>query len=478
MTGHDFVATIGLGIRLPNGDPNQLSAVGTYPSVSHSKVRTMRTNQLSAHAGMRRRGKLAVATGSLVTVSALLLAGCSAADSSGGSDASGGTVELTMMNHSRGQEAALGMLAEQYEEETGVVVTVDTPGPADYVAKLQAAAQANDMPDVYTAVGATDMAPFYKAGWALRLDDELADGWSDNFTPAVLELTAFPEGNPLEVPAGSYAAYWELATFGLLVQPETAGIDAANPPTTIDEMIDEFNDGTFSVAASLTPSLLQSYASNYMTDEEINATFTGDAPWTTDAWENTFQLLVDLTEGGVIANDALPGGSDDNPTVEKSFFNIQDTGAIFDGSWAVAVAKTTAPDFTDYVSMVLPAASDGDYEPRSPGVTGRGAAVNAKGDHVDEALAFVKWLTEPEQQKVFVDEAGMIPTNPELLDSLAVPDQIAGMASAIGDIQIVPVQLTADVNDAIIRGSQSIVLGEKTVEQVLEEVQTAQDQSS
>ncbi len=438
----------------------------------------MRTNQLSNRAGAAgRRGKL-VAAGSLFAAAALVLAGCSGSGDSDSSDSADGTVELTMMNHSRGQEAALGMLAEQYQEETGVVVTIDTPGPADYVAKLQAAAQANDMPDVYTAVGATDMAPFYKAGWALQLDDELAAGWSDSFTPAVLELTAFPEGNPLEVPAGSYAAYWELATFGLLVQPDTAGIDADNPPTTIGEMIDQFNDGTFSVAASLTPALLQSYASNYMTDDEINATFTGDAPWTTDAWAKTFQLLVDLTEGGVVANNALPGGADDNPTVEKSFFNIQDTGAIFDGSWAVAVAKTTAPDFTDYISMVLPAADDGDYDPRSPGVTGRGAAVNAKGEHVEEALAFVKWLTEPEQQKVFVDEAGMIPTNPELLETLAVPEQIAGMASAIGNIQIVPVQLTSDVNDAIIRGSQSIVLGEKTVEQVLEEVQTAQDQSS
>ena len=439
----------------------------------------MRTNHRSRPGfGGRRRRSLVAAAASAIVISALALAGCSGGDSGGASSESTGTVELTMMNHSRGQEAALEMLAEKYQEQTGVKVTVDTPGPADYVAKLQAAAQANDMPDVFTAVGATDMAPFYKAGWALRLDDELAAGWSDSFTPAVLELTAFPDGNPLGVPAGSYAAYWELATFGLLVQPETAGIDAANPPTTTAELIDQFKQGTFSVAASLTPSLLQSYASNYMTDDEINATFSGQASWTTDAWNKTFQLLVALRDGGVIANNALPGGADDNPTVEKSFFNVQDTGAIFDGSWAVAVAKTTAPDFTDYISMVWPAASDGIHEPRSPGVTGRGAAVNAKGSHVEESLAFVKWLTEPEQQEVFVDEAGMIPTNPQLLDSLAVPDQIAGMASAINDIQIVPVQLTADVNDAIVRGSQSIVLGEKSVEQVLKEVQKAQDQSS
>src|SRR5699024_627940 len=62
----------------------------------------------------------------------LLVAGCSSADPETGD----GEGELTFMNQSRGQEAALQQLAEQYTEETGVRIAIDSPGPADYLPRL------------------------------------------------------------------------------------------------------------------------------------------------------------------------------------------------------------------------------------------------------------------------------------------------------------------------------------------------------
>ncbi|WP_159989494.1 MULTISPECIES: ABC transporter substrate-binding protein [Rathayibacter] len=424
-----------------------------------------------------------MATISLLAASALVLSGCSSEASGGGSD-SGGPVELTMMNHSRGQEAALQQLVATYAEETGVTVTLDTPGPADYVSKLQSKAQSGSMPDVFTAVGPADMAPYYKAGWALDLSSELESGWKDEFTPAVVEISAWEDGNALDVPAGTYAAYWEIATYGVFVNPDTSGIDPEAPPTTIGEMTDLLSEsagggnGLFSVAGSLAPTFVQSYASNWLSDEEINDTLGGDASWESDGWRNTFEIFTDLRDAGVIANNALPTGSDDNTAVEKSFFNVKDTAAIFDGSWATGVATATAPDFTSYRTMSLPAADDGDLAPRAPAIAGRGAAVNAKGNHVEESLAFVRWLTEKDQQKVLMDTAGLIPTNVELLESGEAPDQVAGFVDTIGDVQVIQNQFTADVVDAINRGSQSLVLGEKTVDEVLEEVQSAQDRSA
>lgn len=69
-------------------------------------------------------------------------------------------VELLYLNQSRGQAGAMEALAERYTEETGIKVTVDTPGPADYPAKLQALSQGDSMPDTYYGLGDTDMAPY------------------------------------------------------------------------------------------------------------------------------------------------------------------------------------------------------------------------------------------------------------------------------------------------------------------------------
>ena len=427
-------------------------------------------------------GRLATRTALLVSVATigLLFQGCGGSDEEAdGESSSGEEVELVFYNQSRGQEEALNQLAAQYTEETGIVVTVDTPGPADYGTKLQAKAQSEDMPDLYSIIDPDQMAPYYKAGWAMDLSSEMEGEWGDSFNPAAIELSTWAEGNNLGVDAGIYGAHWDFGTYGLLVNTEATGIEAGDPPATMDDLISALQeqDATFSVAASLTPSLLQYYASNFMTDEEIDATLGGEQSWETDGWRQAFQLLVDLRDAGVIANGSLPGGTDDNPVVERSFFNIQDVAVIMDGSAGIAVASATAPDFTEFISIGLPAATDGTMEPRSPARVGRGAAVNPKGEHPDEALEFLKWLTEPEQQAVFA-AAGMIPTNAELLAAGEVPESVAGYADLADGSQVVLSAFSTDVRDAISAGAQSIVLGEKTIDEVLSEVQDAQDLTS
>src|SRR6478735_2358740 len=179
----------------------------------------------SASPAVRRR---TVTVGAVAVAASLLLQGCSAGSGSGGgSGDNSGPVELTFLNQSRGQEAALNQLAEQYSKEKGVKITIDSPGPTDYLPKLQAKAQSKSMPDIYSSFNATDMAPFYKAGWAMNLEPELKGDWGKNFSPAVIKMSTFADGNNLDVPAGIYTAHWETQTYGLLVDPAATGIDAA-----------------------------------------------------------------------------------------------------------------------------------------------------------------------------------------------------------------------------------------------------------
>ena len=426
------------------------------------------------------RRRPTVALGAVVVAASLLLSGCT----SGEEAAPEGTedVELTFMNQSRGQEAALTQLAEQYTEETGVSVIIDSPGPADYLPKLQAKAQSKTMPDIYSSFLATDMAAYYKAGWAMELTEELESGWGENFSPAVIEMSTFEEGNNLGVEPGIYTAHWETQTYGFLVNPTLSGVSADDVPATFDDFIETLesaNDdglGNFSVAASLTPNLVQALASNWLTDDEIADTLNGDESWETEAWQNVFEVFIDLKKAGVIANGALTGGQDDNPNVETSFYT-QAMATIFDASPGVSVGLRTNPEFEDYISIPVPAVDGGDLDPRSPGLPGKGAVINPKGDHPEEALAFVKWLTEPEQQQVFAEVGRILPSNPELLASGDVPAQLSGFAEGVEKMQVISATFTPDVKAAIVAETQRLVLGEVTVDELLVSVQAAQERS-
>ncbi len=432
-----------------------------------------------------RRSGLAAAAA--VAATALLLTGCSAGGSSASTATATATAEkdvtLTFLNQSRGQEAVLTELAKKYGEETGVTVTIDTPGPVDYLPKLQADAQSKKMPDIYSSFNPTSMAPFYKAGWALDLTKELKGGWSKNFTPEVIELATFATGNNLGVKPGIYTVHWENQAYGLLSDTANSGLDANDPPKTVSELITQLAasnknpNGGFSVAASLSPQFVQYLASNWLTDKQINDTFAGDYKWTSAGWEKAFQVIADLKKADAIQGGAIPGGQTDNPTVETNFFTKHSVGTIFDASPGVSVAHKTAPDYTSFFSLALPKASDAKYTPRSPGVPGKGAVINPRGEHVEASLDFVKWLTEPAQQEVFAKEAYIIPTSPELLKSAKLPDTLTGYAAAAKSQQVIPNTFSPQVLDAINRDVQSLVLGQMTVKELLADVQSAQDAS-
>lgn len=400
----------------------------------------------------------------------------------GSSGSSSGKDGLTFLNQSRGQAKALTALAKTYTDTTGVKVTIDTAGPTDFLAKLQSSSQSGDMPDIYSALDRDQMAPYYKAGWAMDLTDELNGGWKKNFAPAALELSAWPQGNTAGIPAGTYSAHWELTGYAVLANPEhftKAGVDISKPPAVMTTFVDQLKKvkdagaAPFLFASHQTNFVVQTYASNWLTDAEIDATLAGKASFKTDPWRHALQLLADLRDAGVIANNALPGGADDNPTVEKGFFNVRDTAAIFDGSFGIGVGRSTAPDFTTFTSFQLPKAPDGKHAPRPTGGPGKGAAVNPKSKNAAEALKFVKWLTDQAQQKVFMDQVPLIPSNPAVTKGQKLSPQIAGFASVVSGLQIVRSPWKEQVIEALTKGAQSLVLKERTVDQVLDDLESA-----
>jgi ABC-type glycerol-3-phosphate transport system substrate-binding protein len=424
---------------------------------------------------LSRRGFLGAVGGGLA---ATTLAACG----SGGSSSSGGGSEVVFMNQSRGQAATLKALAKQYTKQSGVKIRIDDVGPTDFLTKLQSSSQSRDMPDMYSAIDGHSMAPYYKAGWAMNLADEMKGGWGDSFRPATLKTTTFVADNPQHVKPGIYSAHWETPALGIFVNTamyKAAGLDPDQAPASMSEFIDQLRKikksgkGPFWFATSLSNQVIQSYASNYMSDEELNATFVGENSWKSEGWRKTLQLVVDLRDAGVIATGSLPSGATDNPNVEKAFFNTQGVAAIFDGTSAVGVARATAPDFTDFRSFPLPKADDGTQTPRLVGGAAKGAAVNPRSKNAVKALKFLQWLTAAKQQEAWAKGVPLIPSARAVSDT-QIPPQLAGIAAKISDYQLVPNQILEQVNTALQKGTQALVLKERTVDQVLGDLDAAQ----
>lgn len=423
---------------------------------------------------LSRRGFLGAVGGGLA---ATTLAACG---SGGGS--TGSSSEIVFMNQSRGQAAALGQLAQKYTRQTGVKIKVDNVGPADFLTKLQSSSQSRDMPDIYSAMDSFSMAPYYKAGWAMDLSDRMKGSWGDTFRPTTVKASTFAADNSQGVKPGIYSAHWEAPALGIFINAamfKAAGLDPDKPATTMSEFIDQLvkikrsGKDPFWFAASNSNQLVQSYASNYFTDEELNATFLGKSSWKSDGWRKSLQILVDLRDAGVISTGSIPSGNSDNPNVEKAFFNTQGVAAIFDGTSAVGVARATAPDFTDFRSLAVPKADDGTQTPRLVGGTAKGAAINPRSKNAAKALKFVQWLTEPDQQQVFAEKVPLIPSA-RAVSEKNIPQQLAGIAAKISDVQLVENQMKVQVITALQKGAQAIVLKERTVDQVLGDLDAAQ----
>jgi len=124
----------------------------------------------------------------------------------------------------------------------------------------------------------------------------------------------------------------------------------------------------------------------------------------------------------------------------------------------------------DYGIMMPPRVLD------RPMVTWGGAGssffVNAKSPRRDEAVAFLRWLTEEPQQRYLVEATHNIPSN--RLAAVGLPQHLAEFAddmAATVHPRLFAVQEDSAVLETFDKGLQSILIGEATPEQVAKEVQ-------
>ena len=110
------------------------------------------------------------------------------------------------------------------------------------------------------------------------------------------------------------------------------------------------------------------------------------------------------------------------------------------------------------------------------GGAGASLVVNAGSPNKDKAIAFLKWLTSKDSQVVLAHETNNLPSNKEAL-SLVSPllgEFAIGMDHSTHP-NIWPLNEDPSVSEAFDKGIQDIIIGEKTPQQVAEDVQKVKD---
>jgi len=393
------------------------------------------------------------------------------------------TTTLTVWHWMTDRQAAFQELTARYEAKTAVKVNFDLYAPSDaYTQKVRAAAQGINLPDIFGILGEKrDFASFIKAGHILDLTSYMQENdnyWGNRFFSKALAVNEFLEGNSYTVKAGIYGVPIDIMTIQMVYNKDLfkeLGLNPNRPPATFAELLDigkKIKSANMQGLVSgwgelwMIDCLANNYAFNIMGQDKVLATIRGEVPYTDPDWIRVFSLFKEMQEAGVLSSGII---TMINKTAEQLFANNKAVFA-FNGSWCVNVYKAMNPSL-NYAAMLPPQASD-KYPMRIWGGAGSSFMVNARSKNKEEAVKFLNWLTDKEQQAYLAQGTNNLPANKDSLSK--IPNILAQFAD---DMELTThpniwgVSEFPAVIEAFDKGIQSIIIGEKTPQQVAAEAQ-------
>lgn len=414
----------------------------------------------------------------LASFLSVFLLGCGS-----GNQQSGAKPAITVWHWMTDREPAFQELAKRYEAKTGIKINFELYAPSDaYTQKVRAAAQGENLPDIFGILGEKrDFGSFIKAGHILDLTPYMGDGlgaWKDVFFAKALAVNEFTAGNSYGVNPGIYGVPIDIMTIEMLYNKKLLkelGLNPKKPPVTFQEFIDlgqkvkaQGIQGLVSGWGELwmVDCFANNYAFNIMGKDKVLATIRGEVPYTDPDWIKVLGLFKQMQDSGILATGLVTMV---NKTAEQLFANEKALFA-FNGSWCVNVYKGMNPNL-DYAAMLPPKASES-YPMAIWGGAGSSFMVNARSKVKDEAVEFLKWLTDKDQQAYLAEATNNLPSNKACLNK--IPEILAQFADDMENTthpNVWGVSEFPAVIEAWDKGLQSILIGEKTPEQVASDVQ-------
>ena len=392
---------------------------------------------------------------------------------------------ITVWHWMTDRHEALEQLAQQYEEQTQIKVIFELYAPSDvYSQKIVAAAQARILPDIYGILDKKSIiASFIESELVADLTEEFKkdDGaWEKALFPKALAVNLFEEGNIYNIKPGIYGVPIDVMNIQMLYNKallKKAGIDRA--PRTFTEFIDSIKALKRVGVPGLTSGwgeiwMIDCFASNFafniMGEEKVMATFRGEVPYTDSDWLKVFGIFETLRKEGALIEGIVTKA---NKYAEQDFA-LERAAFAFNGSWCVNVYHDMNPNLK--YGVMMPPAINPALPMKIWGGAGSSLVVNNHSVKKAQAIEFLKWLTAEKQQSFLSKETRNLPANREAL--VSIPDILAEFAQSMDSTTHPTVwQYNEDplVIEAFDKGIQSIIIGEKTPQEVAQEVQQVKE---
>lgn len=388
---------------------------------------------------------------------------------------------ITIWHWMTDRHEAFIRLAEKYEQQTGIKVKFDLYAPSGaYSQKIIAAAQARVLPDIYGILGEKKiLASFIESGYVADLTEEFKKdnaSWENRLFPKALAANIFSEDNSYNIKSGIYGVPIDVTNIQMVYNQKLlkkAGVEKV--PAHFDEFLKAIAALHRIGIAGLVSGwgemwMIDCFASNYafniMGEERIMATFRGEVPYTDPDWIKVFNVFKTLAEHKAFMEGIVTKG---NKYAEQDFA-LERVAFAFNGSWCVNVYHEMNPHL-EYGAMLPPAVN-----PNLPmkiwGGAGSSFVINNQSPVREEAIKFLKWLTQKDQQVFLTEETKNLPSNRQAIS--AIPRVLSQFASAMDSTThptTWPLNEQSSVIEAFDKGIQSIIIGEKTPQQVAQEVQ-------
>ena len=200
--------------------------------------------------------------------------------------------------------------------------------------------------------------------------------------------------------------------------------------------------------------------------DKVLATIKAEVPYTDPDWIKVFSLFEEMRQADMYASGLVAML---NKRAELLFSN-QRAAIAFNGSWCVNVYREMNPDLS-YASMGIPEVSQS-YPISLWGGAGVHCMVNASCEKKEQAVAFLQWLSDTPQQVYLSQETHNLPANRYAVDQIPeVLQQFADDMEYINHPRFLPVNESSEVIEAMDKGIQAIIIGERSPEEIAQEVQ-------
>jgi len=376
-------------------------------------------------------------------------------------------------------------LAQDYEQQTGIKVNFELYAPSDaYSQKIIAAAQARVLPDIFGVLGEKKVfASFVENGFVADVTEDFKannNEWENSFFPQATAVNRFEEGNIYKIKPGIYGVPIDVTNIQMLYNKKLlaqAGIQ--EPPKSFQEFLDDIRalkrigiNGFVSGwgEAWMIDCFSSNYAFNILGEEKIMATYRGEVPYTDSGWIQVLTIFKTLADEGALVPGIVTKG---NKFAEQDFA-LERAAFAFNGSWCVNVYHKMNPGLK--YGVMLPPKISNSFPMKIWGGAGSSFVVNQASKKRSKAIDFLKWLTAQKQQAYLAAQTKNLPANQQALSSLG--PVLSGFAEGTDDTThpaIWEVNEDDQVSEKFTKGVQSIIIGDKTPEEVAREVQAAKE---